>query len=994
MAFSHSKTIPSAAASAAVPLPPTHNALVVRSLLAVTPEQRRKVLEDVEYNVFAFPAGLVTCDFLSDSGTSAMTDIQWAAMLRGDESYGRNWGYYCLLDAFRDTFERGAAGARRVVHDMVMGKADMALYRDELLLPQEGGFVNGGPFQLIRPNTFLVPQGRCAEALLFSTLRLMIAEAAPRSSIAPPRQPVIISNGFFDTTGANAAVAGFQLQTFTQPGLNDPFPLELVGRENPFKGNLDVAATEAYIESLEDPSDVKMILQTITNNWAGAQPVSMANIRAASELARRRGIPFFFDACRFAENAYFIQRFEAGYAGVMIQDIVQEMFTHVDGFTISLKKDGLANMGGALCFKDESLFAKKYPGIGMRMKERQILCYGNDSYGGMSGRDLMAAATGLYEVVKQPYLQNRIGQVERFAQRLQASGVSVLLPPGGHAVYLDMDAFFKYCDRSPGDFASVGFVLELLEKYGIRAAEAGPFGWEWDKKPPAEQALIPNLVRLAVPRYVLSEEHITYTVAAILELYNHRHTIPNVEISRGRDMRLRHFSCGLKPVPVKKAISLPDEHSGGVVPAASQATYLSEAKRQIAHLSHAVGQTALEKEQLTEALAFSTGTWSTQPIASPEDKEAAFAGWISEVSNDHSPYEYSVAIDQRSGAAELRFLIEAQPTHNSLPALTDAAMSMARQIGAKYQDTVSLDRFELIRDLFVPPQPSGLAIYNNNAGGSETAEQEGDSATTSFDETSLFSAWFSCALSAKSGPEWKIYLNPRAQGSQHAAGITRTAFERLGLAESWALLEAMMAGTEDAVVYFSLDLSPSSENRVKVYISHPRTTAGEIAGKLAGLCPETSAYEVERFVRCMAGGEAGEGPFEGKSLLTCFAFTSKDPLRPVGTVHFPIIAYAGDDQVVRDRVEGYMDAVGVSDKFRSKYTDVISAVQRRPLEDGRGIHAWVSLKSKAGGKKVNTFYISPELYGPVFEAEIDIGPRKRSKRDSRDSGVFVETPEE
>lgn len=300
-------------------------------------------------------------------------------MLRGDESYGRNWGYYCLLDAFRDTFERGTA-ARRVVHNMVTGNADMALYRDELLVPVEGGFVNGGPFQLIRPNTFLVPQGRCAEALLFSTLRLTIAEQTPRNVM--PRQPVIISNGFFDTTGANAAVAGFELQTFTQTGLNDAFPLELVGKENPFKGNLDVAATEAYIDSLVNPSDVKMILQTITNNWAGAQPVSMANIRAASDLAQRKSIPFFFDACRFAENAYFIQRFEHGFADKAIQEIVQEMFSYVDGFTISLKKDGLANMGGALCFRDKSIFAERYPSIGMRMKERQILCYGNDSYGG------------------------------------------------------------------------------------------------------------------------------------------------------------------------------------------------------------------------------------------------------------------------------------------------------------------------------------------------------------------------------------------------------------------------------------------------------------------------------------------------------------------------------------------------------------------------------------------------------------------------------------
>lgn len=588
----------------------------------------------------------------------------------------------------------------------------------------------------------------------------------------------------------------------------------------------------------------------------------------------------------------------------------------------------------------------------------------------------MAAATGLYEVVKQPYLQNRIGQVERFAQRLQSSGVDVLLPPGGHAVYLDMDAFFKYCDRSPGDFASVGFVLELLEKYGIRTAEAGPFGWEWDKKSPAEQAKIPNLVRLAVPRYVLSEEHITYTVAAIVDLHNKRHEIPNVVISRGKDMRLRHFSCGLKPVPVQKAITASSSEIEEYT-----ATYLSEARRHISHLSHAVSQTTLEKNQLAEALAFSTGTWGSLPITAPSSSQDS---WRPEVSNDHSPYEYSVAIDQRTGAAELRFLIEAQPTQNRLSALRDAGMALARQIGTKYHDTVSLDRFELIKDLFIPSTSSPSTNSNH------------DEIHGSFDKASFFSAWFSCALSAKSGPEWKIYLNPRARGAASASSVTREAFARLGLAESWDLLADMMARTDDAVVYFSLDLGRSSENRVKVYISHPRTTAGQIAGKISSLCPDTSAYEVERFVRAMAGGDGGEdtaGPFEGKSLLTCFAFTSKAPLKPVGTVHFPIIAYAEDDRIARQRVESYMTQAGVSDKFRGKYRDVISAVQRRPLNEGRGIHAWVSLKSKAGGKRVNTFYISPELYGPVDEAEIDTGPRKRSKRASMDSGVCVETSE-
>jgi tryptophanase len=219
--------------------------------------------------------------------------------------------------------------------------------------------------------------------LLFSTLSDVISQE--RTCNGDPshentKAPVILSNGFFDTTGANAAAAGFELQTFTQAGLSDPFPPELIGKENPFNGNLDVDSAEIFVA--ENTQRVAMLLMTITNNWAAAQPVSMANIRKAASLANRTGIPLFFDACRFAENAYFIQRYEAGHATRPIAEIVREMFTYADGFTISLKKDGLSNMGGVLCFRDKGRFATRYPGIGLLMKERQILIYGNDSYGG------------------------------------------------------------------------------------------------------------------------------------------------------------------------------------------------------------------------------------------------------------------------------------------------------------------------------------------------------------------------------------------------------------------------------------------------------------------------------------------------------------------------------------------------------------------------------------------------------------------------------------
>ena len=865
-------------------------------------------------------------------------------MIRGDESYGRNWGYYCLLEACRDVFERGN-DRLNASHGILTGIADSEFYRTMLLKSYKGGFVNGGPRQLESPNFFIVPQGRCAEFLLFSTLRDMIAEQGQIGSCGPT---VIISNGFFDTTAANAAAAGFSLETFTQPGLTDLFPEELVGKQNHFKGNLDVAATEAFLD--QNPTQVCMILMTITNNWAAAQPVSMANIRTAAELARRRSIPFFLDACRFAENAWFIREFESGYSDKTIPEIVQKTFSYADGFTLSLKKDGLSNMGGILSFRDKGLFAQQYAEIGLRLKERQILFYGNDSYGGskslanldcketsrktngeddseslqranlitlVSGRDLMSAVVGLYEVTKEPYLRNRINQVRSFAQKLQTNGVSVLSPPGGHAVYLDMDEFFFGCERRAEDFTAVGFTLELLKDYGIRAAEAGPFGWEWDKKTPELRAKIPNLVRFAVPRHVLSDQDIDYTVAAIKALHHRRHSIPNVKITRGRDMRLRHFSAGMKPIPADQVLS--------------KATYLSEAKRQVSLLSRALDQENMIEESLHGALDISTRGWGQLLVS----QDVRSSGWVSHLSNDHSPFEYSVVLDQETGEAELRFLIEAQPSDCEAPGnlgqMQAEALALSERIAKQYGTRVSLDRFNAVCDLFMPRQPDGL-----------------------------FAAWYSYA-SGKDDAEWKIYLNPCCTSGRYSAiARTRAAFERIGLAESWTVVEGMIAPSE-SVIYFSLDLSGMSHARAKVYISHgAASTASAIAQKHEAICPHANPYEIQRFCEVMAGGQLG--PYERKPLLSCFAFTSQAPDRPTGTVHFPISAYADSDREIQGRIERYMTAVSVPKLYKKRYRKMISAVQRRPSDQGTGIHAWVSLKQAAAGKQSNTYYISPDLF--------------------------------
>ncbi|KAK8007313.1 hypothetical protein PG989_001303 [Apiospora arundinis] len=520
--------------------PPTANVLVTRAVVPISPENREAILRSVGYNVFAFPAALTTVDLLSDSGTAAMTDIQWAAMFRGDESYGRNTGYFCFLEAFRDVFERGEE-RKNAFRDILGTPATFQLLEKQFLTPFEGGFVNGGIAQMLRPNFFILPQGRCAESVLFSTLRKRVAKQGIGS------KPVILSNGFFDTTTANASSAGFELQTCCQPVLRGQFSSSELGGHNSFRGNLDIDASSKFIS--ENPGRVSMILLTVTNNSAAGQPVSMANIKASSLLSSQFQIPIFFDACRFAENAKLIKEFEPGYQAAPITEIVKEMFSHVDGFTISLKKDGLSNIGGALCFRDKGMLAQKYAGIGNDLKEQQIMSYGNDGYGGMSGRDMMAAAVGLYEGTDDSYLTSRVDQVRLLAQKLQDVELPVLLPTGGSAVFLDMDAFFQDCGRSYGEFAGLGFTLQLLISHGIRCFEVGPFALGWDSADEEERSKIGNLVRLALPRQVLTDKHLDYTVAAIKQLFNERSNIPGVRIVTGASLNVRHFQCILEPIP-------------------------------------------------------------------------------------------------------------------------------------------------------------------------------------------------------------------------------------------------------------------------------------------------------------------------------------------------------------------------------------------------------------------------------------------------------------
>ncbi len=529
---------------------PRSFAYVKRNIPKVTVEQRERALQSTHYNEFAFPAGMLTVDCLSDSGTTAMTDLQWSAMFLGDESYGRNKGYYVLLDTMRDVFERGD-NQKRILDLVRTGCEDIEKMMNEMYLCEyEGTLFNGGAAQMERPNTFVVPQGRCAESLLFNVVSQILNTRYPGKNFTIP------SNGHFDTTEGNIKQMGSTPRNLYNKDLLWEVPEGGKYETNPFKGNMDIEKLENLIKEV-GPENVPLVYSTITNNTVCGQPVSMANIRTCSEIAHKYNIPYMLDAARWAENCYFIKVNEDGYADKSIFEIAKEMFSYCDGFTASLKKDGHSNMGGVLAFRDKGYFWRNFSDfdadgnvtkdVGITLKVKQISTLGNDSYGGMSGRDIMALACGLYESGRFEYLQERVGQCEYLAQGFYKAGLPVVLPAGGHGVYLNMDKFFDY-ERGHDTFAGQGFSIELIRRYGIRVSELGDYSMEYDLKTPEQQKEVCNVVRFAINRSQLSQEHLDYVIAAVTELYKDRDSIPNVKIVMGHNLPMRHFHAFLEPV--------------------------------------------------------------------------------------------------------------------------------------------------------------------------------------------------------------------------------------------------------------------------------------------------------------------------------------------------------------------------------------------------------------------------------------------------------------
>lgn len=527
---------------------------VKRNIPEVTVEQRERALKATHYNEFAFPAGMLTVDMLSDSGTTAMTDVQWSAMFLGDESYGRNKGYYVLLDTFRDIFERGGEKNWKKSIDLVRTDCqDIDKMMDELYLCEyEGGLFNGGAAQMERPNAFIIQQGRAAESVLMEIVRNILAKRHPGKVFTIP------SNGHFDTTEGNIKQMGSIPRNLYNKKLLYEVPEGGKYPKNPFKGNMDIEKLEQLITAC-GPENVPLVFTCITNNPVCGQAVSMENLREINRVAHKYNIPLVFDAARWAENAYYIKMNEEGYADKSIAEITTEMFRYCDAFTMSAKKDGHSNMGGMLAFRDKGLFWKNFSDfnedgtvktdVGVLLKVKQISCYGNDSYGGMSGRDIMALAAGLYESCRFDYLDERVKQCDYLAEGFYKAGVKgVVLPAGGHAVYINMTEFFDN-KRSHEKFAGQGFSIELIRRYGIRVSELGDYSMEYDLKTPEQQEEVCNVVRFAINRSQLSREHLDYVIAAVKALYEDRENIPNMRIVWGKNLPMRHFHAFLEPYP-------------------------------------------------------------------------------------------------------------------------------------------------------------------------------------------------------------------------------------------------------------------------------------------------------------------------------------------------------------------------------------------------------------------------------------------------------------
>ncbi len=444
---------------------------VVEPLRRVTREERERLIREAGLNIFSVPADSIYVDLLTDSGTSAMSDNQWAGLMLGDESYAGSRNYYRFAETVRGIF----------------------------------GY----------PHVIPTHQGRMAENLLFS-------------SVLEPGD-VVPNNIHFDTTRANVEHQGAEARDLVIDEGLDPTAL------HPFKGNLDPAKLDRLLRQV-GRARVPLVMITVTNNTGGGQPVSMSNVRAVREVCDRHGVPIIFDACRFAENCWFIQQREPGYANKPVREIARELFALGHGCTMSAKKDGLVNIGGFVALSNSEWVE--------RITNLLILVEGFPTYGGLAGRDLEAMSRGLEEVLNEDYLAFRIGQVAQLGEMLDHAGVPIVKPVGGHAVYLDARRFLPHLPQS--QYPGQALVVALYRDFGIRAVEVGSlmFG---HRDAASGEVVYPklDLVRLAIPRRVYTTEHMRYVGESVIQLHRESERLKGLRITYEAPM-LRHFTARLE----------------------------------------------------------------------------------------------------------------------------------------------------------------------------------------------------------------------------------------------------------------------------------------------------------------------------------------------------------------------------------------------------------------------------------------------------------------
>ncbi|MBI9105705.1 MAG: tryptophanase [Spirochaetales bacterium] len=446
---------------------------MVETIKMLSRDERELKIAEAKYNMFNLRAEDVYIDLLTDSGTNAMSQEQWAGVMRADEAYAGGSSYFKLLEAARD--------------------------------------VTG--YEYIQP----VHQGRAAEKILFG---LLLREGK-----------YSISNMHFDTTRAHVELAGARAIDCVVPEAGDP------SKRVPFKGNMDVEKLESLIKKY-GAENIGLVVITVTNNSAGGQPVSMRNVRETAAVCRKYNIKLNIDAARYAENAYFIKQREEGYSNKSIKEIINEMFSYADMFTMSAKKDSIVNMGGLLGIKeDEQLFSS--------CKVRTISFEGFISYGGLSGRDLECLAIGLYEGLDENYLRYRIGQMEYLAALLDDAGIIYQAPVGGHGVFVDAQAMFPHIPYY--EFPGQALAVELYKEAGIRACDIGSYMLGNDPDTGEQLHSAFEFTRLAVPRRVYTQAHLDVIADALIEIKVRAAEVKGYRITWEPPV-LRHFQASLELV--------------------------------------------------------------------------------------------------------------------------------------------------------------------------------------------------------------------------------------------------------------------------------------------------------------------------------------------------------------------------------------------------------------------------------------------------------------